>query len=245
MTRSAAPTPLRASPSRAAAQLGAAPLRQCSPTSPGPAAVLGASQGRKSIEAQGLYEKNSALWHAKDEIRQRPARPVFIGLPRRRSARLSWPLEGAEQRRGGREKGEHCLRAAGPSCAAPARPESRRGPRAAGRRPGVAFSLPTFFWRSKRKSGRRSTAKQSGGSTCESGAGAGSRWGQGLRAGRGAALYVGSPAAIRGRRRVAEKPPPGRLASSRVPPCRAATSRAMERPRPTPPVALRRAASGR
>ena len=159
MTRSAAPTPLRASPSRAAAQLGAAPLKQCSPTSPGPAAVLGASQGRKSIEAQGLYEKNSALWHAKDEIRQRPARPVFIGLPRRRSARLSWPLAGAEHRRGGREKGEHCLRAAGPSCAAPARPESRREPRAAGRRPGVACSLPTFFWRCKRKSAARQARK--------------------------------------------------------------------------------------
>ena len=47
MTRSAAPTPLRDSPNRAAAQLGAAPLKQCSPTSPGPAALLGASQGHE------------------------------------------------------------------------------------------------------------------------------------------------------------------------------------------------------
>ena len=47
VTRSAAPTPLRDSPNRAAAQLGAAPLKQCSPTSPGPAALLGASQGHE------------------------------------------------------------------------------------------------------------------------------------------------------------------------------------------------------
>ena len=160
MTRSAAPTPLRASPSRAAAQLGAAPLRQCSPTSPGPAAVLGASQGRKSIEAQGLYEKNSALRHAKDEIRQRPARPVFIGLPRRRSARLSWPLEGAEQRRGGREKGEHCLRAAGPSCAAPARPESRRGPAQRAPTRGRLF-FADFLLAKQKKAGRASGAERS------------------------------------------------------------------------------------
>ena len=43
--RSATPTALRYSSSRAAAQLGPAALKQCSPTSPGLPALLGASQG--------------------------------------------------------------------------------------------------------------------------------------------------------------------------------------------------------
>ena len=70
------------------------------------------------------------------------------------------PLRGAEQRRGWREKGEDCLRA---------KPEFRslrqhrvaQGTGAAGTDPGVAFSLATFFWRSKRK-----YARPQGGTPC-------------------------------------------------------------------------------
>jgi len=45
VTRSASPTPLRYSASRAAAELGATPLKQSSPTTPGSPPLLGAPQG--------------------------------------------------------------------------------------------------------------------------------------------------------------------------------------------------------
>ena len=45
LTRLATPTPLRYSPGRAAAELGATPLKQSSPTSPGLSALLTASDG--------------------------------------------------------------------------------------------------------------------------------------------------------------------------------------------------------
>jgi hypothetical protein len=49
----------------------------------------------------------------------------------------------------------------------------------------------------------------------------------------------------RGNSSVAASPPPGRLHSSSSPPCRRAASRAMARPRPTPPVARLREVSSR
>ena len=66
---------------------------------------------------------------------------------------LPGPLRGAEQRRGWREKGEDCLRAK-PEFRSPRQNRVAQGTGAAGTGPGVAFSLATFFWRSKRKYAR-------------------------------------------------------------------------------------------
>ena len=72
------------------------------------------------------------------------------------------PLIGAEQRRGWREKGEDCLRAQ-PEFRSPRQSRVAQGTGAAGTDPGVAFSLATFFWRSKRK-----YARPQGGTPCQS-----------------------------------------------------------------------------
>ena len=63
------------------------------------------------------------------------------------------PLRGTEQRRGWREKGEDCLRAK-PEFRSPRQNRVAQGTGNAGTDPGVAFSLATFFWRSKRKYAR-------------------------------------------------------------------------------------------
>ena len=76
------------------------------------------------------------------------------------SGRFSTPLEGAEQRRRWRIRGEDCLRGAAPSSAAPRQRRVAQGTGAAGTDPGVAFSLATFFWRSKRKYARRQGGTQ-------------------------------------------------------------------------------------
>ncbi len=72
-----------------------------------------------------------------------------------RSARLVFPgpLRGAEQRR---SAGEFRLALSEPQASLASRPADRvaQGTRAAGTDPGVAFSLATFFWRSKRKYAR-------------------------------------------------------------------------------------------
>jgi hypothetical protein len=59
------------------------------------------------------------------------------------------------------EVGEHCLRVK-PELRSPRSRRVAQGtPPQAGRRPGVAFSLATFFWRSKRKYARASGAEPS------------------------------------------------------------------------------------
>ena len=93
MARSAAPTPLRYSKGRAAAELGlAAPsLRQSSPTAPGPSPLLGASHGDPKTDRNSP----AAVDHEK-----RPFLPVDRNTP----SVSPGPLGGAEQRRvvGGR-----------------------------------------------------------------------------------------------------------------------------------------------
>jgi len=63
---------------------------------------------------------------------------------------LPGPLKGAEQRRG---VGGFRLALSEPQASLASRPAHRvaQGTGAAGTDPGVAFSLLTFFWRSKRK----------------------------------------------------------------------------------------------
>ena len=75
-------------------------------------------------------------------------------------ARFSIPLGGAEQRRRWRIRGEDCLRGVAPSSAAPRQRRVAQGTGVAGTDPGVAFSLATFFWRSKRKYARRQGGTQ-------------------------------------------------------------------------------------
>ena len=68
------------------------------------------------------------------------------------------PLRGAEQRRGA---GGFRLALSEPQASLASRPALRvaQGTGAAGTDPGVAFSLATFFWRSKRKYARASSAE--------------------------------------------------------------------------------------
>ena len=68
------------------------------------------------------------------------------------------PLRGAEQRRGA---GGLRLALSEPQASLASRPAHRvaQGTGAAGTDPGVAFSLATFFWRSKRKYARASSAE--------------------------------------------------------------------------------------
>ena len=128
VTRPASPAPLRYSQGRAAAQLGAAPLKQCSPTSPGLAPLLGAPRGG------GKAHRTESKRLAVDD------RLVFI---------LPFASSSSAGRNG--KKGEDCLRGEAPSSAAPVAAEQRRAPGVAGRRCGRDFSLLTFFWQDKRK----------------------------------------------------------------------------------------------
>ncbi|OMG53130.1 hypothetical protein BJN45_12930 [Azonexus hydrophilus] len=86
---------LRYSKRRAAAELGAAPLKHSSPKAPGIPALLGTSQGAR---------KNS---------RTRSVCPLIQDAFR-------VPMCSAEQRSWRRKKGEDCLRGEAPSSAAPA-----------------------------------------------------------------------------------------------------------------------------
>ena len=137
--RSAAPTSQRYSSSRApqgyfftmlrivqgaAAQLGPVALKQCSPTSPGLPALLGAPQGN----GVGVLP---------------PRTETAIGS--------AHALCVVEQRRAQRKKGEDCLSPVGASSAAPVATEQRREPGEAGRRGGRAFFLGTSSWQDKKK----------------------------------------------------------------------------------------------
>ncbi len=70
------------------------------------------------------------------------------------SASSPGPLRGAEQLRFGWDQGEDCLRGIAPSSAAPHSNRVAQGIPAGDTDPGGAFSLATFFWRSKRKYAR-------------------------------------------------------------------------------------------
>jgi hypothetical protein len=78
------------------------------------------------------------------------------GVPTRTVS--SGPLRGAEQRRGA---GGFRLALSEPQASLASRPDHRvaQGTGVAGTDPGVAFSLATFFWRSKRKYARASSAE--------------------------------------------------------------------------------------
>ena len=65
------------------------------------------------------------------------------------------------------KRGEDCLRAAGPSSAAPVAHEQRRAPGEAGRRGGRAFFLATFSWQDKKKYARASGAETSASATTD------------------------------------------------------------------------------
>ena len=83
------PTPLRYSTGRAAAELGATPLRQSSPTTPGPSALLGAPHGDPERR-----RGTTALPAAVD-----PEKRPFLPVDRNTPSGSSGPLRGAEQRR--------------------------------------------------------------------------------------------------------------------------------------------------
>jgi hypothetical protein len=107
-------------------------------------------------------------WPKATSFRRKPEsrRPMDSGLRRndmeayQPSFGFPGPLRGAEQRRGWRIKGEHCLRAQ-PELRSPRHLRVAQGTRVAGTDPGVAFSLATFFWPPKRKYARASGAEPS------------------------------------------------------------------------------------
>ncbi len=144
--------PLRYSPSRAACQNSpTAQTRQAEIPRPacvaqrrprGPENHPDSSVLRSQTGSEGQPEKTS-----KNE--NRCLRPT--GFP--------GPLRGAEQRRFGWDQGEDCLRGIAPSSAAPHSNRVAQGIPAGDTDPGVAFSLATFFWRSKRKYARAASAE--------------------------------------------------------------------------------------
>lgn len=136
VTRSASPTPLRDSASRAAAQLGPTSLKQCSPTPPGSPPLLGASRG----DPQTIGPLPSS-----------PKIPFGFHLPSASSSSAS---------RNGK-KGEDCPSPNGASSAAPRCVCAAQSARRSRRRSGRAFFLATFSWQDKKKYVRRSTAEPS------------------------------------------------------------------------------------
>ena len=111
------------------------------PTTPGQPALLGVSKAAfNTTRFSTVFRVHRRRWFGE---------------------RFPLPLSGAEQRRRWRIRGEDCLRGAAPSSAAPRQRRVAQGTGAAGSDPGVAFSLATFFWRSKRKYARASGAETS------------------------------------------------------------------------------------
>ena len=124
--------------------------------SPRPLSAI-SSVARRSTWGPGKASRNDGS--AQEEKRKSLA---FNGRPLERSKKhlhrfggdaFRVPLRGAEQRRFERKEGEDCLRAK-PEFRSPRSNRVAQGTRAAGADPGVAFSLATFFWRSKRKYAR-------------------------------------------------------------------------------------------
>jgi hypothetical protein len=152
--RRATPGPLRYSAVAGAAELGLRPQTVLAlfPRQP---ALLGASQGaRQTIHGQtgffnfGHFFGPTVAFLFSDRILSPDAFRV--------------PLRGAEQRR---RAGGSRLAVFEPQASLASRPAHRvaQGTGAAGADLGVAFSLATFFWRSKRK-----YARQQGGNPCQS-----------------------------------------------------------------------------
>jgi hypothetical protein len=127
----------------AAAQLGAAPLKQCSPKPPAALRCSALHEGDPENHLNAIaYGRNTETNGDRSVLNSPWKAPSNAGLSG--------------------EVGEHCLRAQ-PELRSPRSRRVAQGtPPQAGRRPGVAFSLATFFWRSKRKYARRSTAEPSG-----------------------------------------------------------------------------------
>jgi phosphoserine/homoserine phosphotransferase len=96
----------------------------------------------------------SAYVAQKSGCHGQPEKTPKIEIPSLTPDALPGSLRGAEQRRGWRIKGEDCLRAK-PEFRSPRQSRVAQGTGAAGTDPGVAFSLATFFWRSKRKYARQ------------------------------------------------------------------------------------------
>jgi hypothetical protein len=168
------------------AELGPSGLRQRQPTSPGPSALLGASQGGRGRSGtacgQGCFSRFSflreiaalcALGASMLWLLQRP-RPLSLktvvrspsklipSRPPHRNPRCANPLRGAAQRRTvGRSRRALSVARRAEFRQPPDCPSSAGKPRR-GHRPRVAFSLATFFWRSKRKYARASGAEHSG-----------------------------------------------------------------------------------
>ena len=162
----AAPVPCATRFGRGLRNSGLKPLKQCSPffrpslrcSAPpkGPGKPSGAEKGVATMSAGakaevlifGLFSRSTATGQF---FQLCLSRDVFRA-----------PLRGAEQRR---NAGGFRLALSEPQASLASRPAFRvaQGTGVAGTDPGVAFSLATFFWRSKRK-----YARQQGGTPCQS-----------------------------------------------------------------------------
>ena len=145
--------PLRYSAGRAAAELGAAPLRQSSPKAPGQPALLSASQG----DPKGVRAQNSVR---EKECYGRPEKMPKIEILRLSPDGLPGPLGGAEQRRraGGFRRGL----SEGRSPEFRSRPACRvaQGTGVAGADPGSPFLCLLSFGEAKESKTRLKRGKQ-------------------------------------------------------------------------------------
>jgi len=141
---------LRYSKPAGAAELGATPLRQSSPSFRRflrcSAPLMGTPKTSRN-DGSAQEKSKSMLFSG------RPLETAKNHLHRFGGDAFRVPLRGAEQRR---LAGGFGLRLSEPQASLASRPASRvaQGTRVAGADPGVAFSLATFFWRSKRKYAR-------------------------------------------------------------------------------------------
>ena len=108
------------------------------------------SRGPKGVSALSAIEKSACCGRppkrGKDQIHCDTG-SAWVGFP--------GPLRGAEQRRLGRKKGEHCLRGFSPELRSPRPRRVAQGTGAAGTDPGSPSSLLTFFLATQEESKTR------------------------------------------------------------------------------------------
>jgi len=129
--------------------------------SPRPLSAI-SSVARRSTWGPGKASRNNGSAQEKSKsmlFSGRPLKTTQNHLHRFGGDAFRVPLRGAEQRRlaGGFRLAS--VRAAGEFSKPPGQPSSARDRATPGADPGVAFSLATFFWRSKRKYARAASAE--------------------------------------------------------------------------------------
>ncbi len=149
--------PLRYSAGRAAAELGAAPLKQSSPTAPGLPALLSASQGDpKGVAGPGTIRKTECYDHRNKGWPQgRPEKRAKNEMPAVEPGWFTGPLGRRRATQGLAEKGRGLSEGRRPEFRSPRQSRVAQGTGEAGADPGSPSSLLTFFLATQEESKTR------------------------------------------------------------------------------------------